>query len=277
MKKLEQIDTHHLKNLLGFEIDSIEHVNDYNPMSKHRHDYWEIFIFNSGDGIHNIGFEEYPFKEHSIHFVQPFQIHTLNRNPESSGLVIMFESAYWNTSEMNKQLHGVLLEMNFGKLSPIMTLENHDFQHLWKVVKILKKDIIHQDLYSKVTFANFLNIIFCKCLRYFNARNNIPKNYALDLYQAFIGLLLQYNELHLESAVKKLFCSSKQLRDACLHCSGHTPKELIQDRRLQIAKQMLLFTEKSIGEIAHELHFSDIAHFSHFFKEKTGTLPSKYR
>lgn len=50
-------------------------------------------------------------------------------------------------------------------------------------------------------------------------------------------------------------------------------RELLSER----AKELLITSSLSIGEIAEELGFSDIAVFTRFFTEKTGVSPSKYR
>lgn len=58
--------------------------------------------------------------------------------------------------------------------------------------------------------------------------------------------------------------------------SGENPIDFRQRHRIEKAKQLLLLDTHSIGEIADELHFSDIYHFSKTFKKLTGLSPQKY-
>ena len=58
--------------------------------------------------------------------------------------------------------------------------------------------------------------------------------------------------------------------------SGENPVDFRQRHRIEKAKQLLMLDTHSIGEIAEELHFSDIYHFSKTFKKFTGVSPQKY-
>ena len=58
--------------------------------------------------------------------------------------------------------------------------------------------------------------------------------------------------------------------------SGENPIKFRQKHRIEKAKQLLLLDTHSIGEIAEELNFSDIYHFSKTFKKITGLSPKKY-
>jgi len=51
----------------------------------------------------------------------------------------------------------------------------------------------------------------------------------------------------------------------------------VLERRLVEAKRLLQFTSLSINEVAAELGFHDIAHFSRFFKAKAGHPPIAWR
>jgi AraC-like DNA-binding protein len=43
------------------------------------------------------------------------------------------------------------------------------------------------------------------------------------------------------------------------------------------ARRLLIYTEKSTGEIAFDLGFEELAHFSRFFKKVTGQSPSEFK
>ncbi|MBQ3052785.1 MAG: helix-turn-helix transcriptional regulator [Clostridia bacterium] len=58
--------------------------------------------------------------------------------------------------------------------------------------------------------------------------------------------------------------------------SGENPVDFRQKHRIEKAKQLLLMDTHSISEIAYELNFADIYHFSKTFKKIVGVSPQKY-
>lgn len=57
---------------------------------------------------------------------------------------------------------------------------------------------------------------------------------------------------------------------------GLSPKADLIDSRIQLAKQMLYYSEYSITEIARQCGFQNIYYFSNHFKNVTGMSPSEY-
>ena len=56
-----------------------------------------------------------------------------------------------------------------------------------------------------------------------------------------------------------------------------SPLSIIHNRISLEAKRQLLFTEASIKEIAYDLGFDEVTHFTRFFKKKTGESPAFFR
>lgn len=68
-----------------------------------------------------------------------------------------------------------------------------------------------------------------------------------------------------------------RLHDICTRNLGRTPKQLVQERVVFEARQMLETSTLSTEEIAGHLGFRDQGHFSRFFKLKAGLPPATYR
>ncbi|MBN9216457.1 MAG: helix-turn-helix domain-containing protein [Mesorhizobium sp.] len=58
---------------------------------------------------------------------------------------------------------------------------------------------------------------------------------------------------------------------------GSGVKRVVGERRLLEAKRLLLFTVRTVEDIAYEIGFDDPAYFSRFFRERTGEAPAAWR
>lgn len=59
--------------------------------------------------------------------------------------------------------------------------------------------------------------------------------------------------------------------------SKKSPSQVIHERVIVEAKRLVYYTDKSIKEVADELGFEDVSHFSKFFKKATTKSPSELR
>ena len=54
-------------------------------------------------------------------------------------------------------------------------------------------------------------------------------------------------------------------------------RQAVNERRLVEAKRLLLFTIRTVEDIAYETGFNDPAYFSRFFSHAVGMAPSDWR
>jgi len=71
--------------------------------------------------------------------------------------------------------------------------------------------------------------------------------------------------------------SQSRLRNACLNVTDQSPMQIVHARILLEAKRELLYTSKSVSEIAYAIGFEDPAYFTRFFSQRTGSSPSRFR
>lgn len=84
-------------------------------------------------------------------------------------------------------------------------------------------------------------------------------------------------ELHVSDICSKFFISESQLRRNILRAVGMTPNEYINSLRLDIARNELCYTDKTVKEIALGCGFSSQYYFSKSFVKHFGIPPSEYR
>ena len=76
---------------------------------------------------------------------------------------------------------------------------------------------------------------------------------------------------------EQLFISPKYLSSLMKKSTGRTALDIIREVTVKNIKQDLLYSEKSIKEIANEYDFPNISFFGKFFKQQMGISPRQYR
>ena len=94
-------------------------------------------------------------------------------------------------------------------------------------------------------------------------REYIDCHYMENLTAAALGNEIGISQGYLSQLIKKE--------------TGKTYSELIQQKKLEKAKELLQYSEKTVGEIAQETGYSDYYYFTKTFKRLTKMTPSEYR
>lgn len=84
-------------------------------------------------------------------------------------------------------------------------------------------------------------------------------------------------KLTLRDVAKEFHMSVPHLERLARKHFNNSVIELRNQRRLTLAKMLLVSTAMPIGEIAEHIGYQDPAHFSTFFKKRTNKSPSEYR
>lgn len=71
--------------------------------------------------------------------------------------------------------------------------------------------------------------------------------------------------------------SPKTLSNLFALYNHKSPLMIIQERIVQEARRLLIYTDKTAKEIAYYLGFEDAGHFGKFFKKRTGQSPSEFK
>lgn len=81
----------------------------------------------------------------------------------------------------------------------------------------------------------------------------------------------------LKHLYEKFFINSNGLEKLFAEYCGTTFRKYLRNKRLEIAKDQLMFTELSNKDIAYSVGFSTSQNFCKFFKEMTGITPDAFR
>lgn len=80
-----------------------------------------------------------------------------------------------------------------------------------------------------------------------------------------------------EDIAKTLYISRPYLSKKFKEETGNSITDFIHNQKIETAKRLLKYTDKSLLSISTYLGFSSQSHFTHMFKKTTGMLPKAYR
>lgn len=144
----------------------------------------------------------------------------------------------------------------------------------------------HIDKHSKKIVVANIELLLKYCMRFYDRQfiTRVHVNHAI--IEQFDHLLTHYllsdklqkigfpTVAHFADA---LHLSSNYFGDLLKKETGKTALEYIHLKILELAKERVLDTTKSISEIAHDLGFKYPQHFTRLFKQKVGVSPLEYR
>jgi len=99
----------------------------------------------------------------------------------------------------------------------------------------------------------------------------------VDNIKQFIIAHLDQSDLSREEIAQHAFLNPDYLARIFKKETGLSLMEYLLQERMKLAKELLLKSEMSVGEIACAVGYSHFSHFSKMFKKQTGYNPNEYR
>lgn len=109
----------------------------------------------------------------------------------------------------------------------------------------------------------------------------LPKNdIDSEFYNRFLKILnegMGNQDLNVDIIASQMGLERSQFYRKIKALTNYAPVELIRRLRLQRGRELLISTEKTIGEIAYEIGFSTPAYFTKCYRDAYGETPSQVR
>ena len=157
-------------------------------------------------------------------------------------------------------------------LTPVIGLKNVESSFA------IAMDMLSEEFKKSIVCTPEINSVIYRILAEIckkQKRRSTKRKYACIL--PGIELLEENSDLDVAEIASLCGVSECYFRRLFREYSGENPISFRQRHRVERAKQLLLSDEHdSIGEIAQELHFSDIYHFSKTFKKFCGVSPKQF-
>lgn len=269
---------------------SVVDLSKANPRqgSKMYFGFYTIFLKDVKCGDLIYGRHTYDYQEGTLVFLAPGQVAGINSNGEfyqPKGYALVFHPDLIHGTSLSKHIQDYSF---FGYQSnEALHLSERERKIVLDCFLKIQYELEHAiDKHSKRLIVANIELFLNYCIRFYDrqfiTRDNVHKgilerfeNLLNDYYQAdkpqTIGLLsVAYcaSELHL---------SASYFGDLIKKETGKTAQDFIQEKVIDVAKEKIFDTTKSVSEVAYALGFKYSQHFTRFFKQHVGYTPNEYR
>lgn len=248
---------------------------------------YALFLKNTMCGDIRYGKQTYDYQEGTITSFAPGQVSSVNM-PEGTrarAKGLLFHPDF---------IKGTMLAREMRNYS-FFSYASNEALHLSEEEKEIFNDCLDKisielerpiDKFSKRLISKNIELILDYCMRFYS-RQFITRSAAnKDVLTKFEDLLDEYfvgNKPKIDGlpTVKyfadKICLSPNYFGDLIKKETGMTAQEYIQNKIMDLAKEMLLGTEKTVSMISYELGFQYSQHFNRVFKKNVGQTPNEYR
>jgi len=246
-----------------------------------------VFLKEVKCGDLKYGCNYYDYQEGTLVFVAPGQIVGVNSNEviQPKGWALLFHPDL---------IRGTALGHNIKDYT-FFSYEVNEALHLSEKEKQIVIDCLNKidyelkqsiDKHSKKLIANNIGLLLDYCMRFYDRQFITRSNVNRDVLAKFERLLDDYFQSEkpqmqglptVKYCAENLHLSANYLGDLIKKETGKSPQEHIQLKLIDIAKERIFDTSKSLSEIAYDLGFKHPQHFSRMFKNETGYTPNEYR
>ena len=220
-------------------------------------DGFTAIIMMTGEATVSIDMQNYSIKPNTIVFFNPDSIiRTIKCSSNAAAYLLAFSKSFVNEIQIDLST-SLPVYMRFGML------------------RSDKERYRHEIIRTLFTTAFYI-------ITEINQREQpgeMKQGRCEVLFDEFMSLLQQYNkrERNVSFYAKQLNITPKYLSSVVKEVSGKTAARWIDESVILEAKALLKYSGMSIQEIAYHLNFSTQSFFGKYFKQHTGTSPSRYK
>jgi Response regulator containing CheY-like receiver domain and AraC-type DNA-binding domain len=249
---------------------------------------YAIFLKNVKCGDMRYGRNNYDYQKDTLLFVAPGQIIgfvNIGEYFQPQGWALVFHSDLIRGTSLSHKMK----EYTFFSYEVNEALHLSDKEEqivldcLNKIDFELRQSI---DKHSRTLIVSNIELLLNYCIRFYDRQFITRANANSDILVKFEKILDDYFQSEkpqtlglpsVEYFANQLFLSANYFGDLIKKETGKSAQEYVYLKLMDIAKEKVLDTTKSINEIAYELGFKYSQHFSRMFKKNVGYTPTEYR
>ena len=270
----------------GNQLLSVECLPDYTrnieeiPEHSHVHKYTEIIWITKGFGRLHLDMQISVLETGNMYIIKPGQVHKLQCDGDTLGYVLslsktLFENAATEIESAftNEIVHSVLDHYQ-------IRIDQHYSADVAHIIELMIRETSHYREHTNEILIRYFNIfLFYLRKQLSDCTGKIIRCRNLQVSQQFKELVdKHYKTKKLVSEyAEELSLTPNYLNEIIKKVTGHSAGYLIRQRIALEAKRYAIHSRVCMKEIGYHLGFSDMAHFSKFFKSAVGSNFTEFK
>jgi len=230
----------------------------------------------------------YDYQEGTLIFIAPGQIigkQPATPTPAQKGWALVFHPDLIKGTSLGKHMQDYsFFSYDVNEALHLSDKEQQIVLELFAKIEYELEQTIDQ--HSRKLISGNIELFLNYCIRFYD-RQFITRDQAhKGVIGKFENLLHEYfyaNKAGQSGLPSVAYCaeqlnlSANYFGDLVKKETGQSAHDYIQSKLMDVAKERIFDTERSVSEIAYELGFKYPQHFTRLFKQRTGRTPQEYR
>lgn len=244
--------------------------------------YYDITFITEGEGNFSVDNQMHKAVPCDVLFSKPGEIRNWDTGHIVNGYALIFEDEFLSSFFKDPLFVQHLSFFNVGRKSAGLHLSNELYVRMLQLLSDIKTEI---DSY-KQNDVHVLRALLYEALMLLDrayqkmlsdgSTHKEASSIHISKFMERVGADLREHH-SVRYYADKLCITPNYLNEIVSSALGISAKQYIQNKVMEEAKRLLVYTDFPISEIAFELHFSTVSYFVRCFRQSTGETPLAYR
>lgn len=252
-----------------------------------QYDFYTVFFKKIHCGDLRYGLNNYDYEEGTLIFLAPGQVIGENGDTyyQPQGTALVFHPDLLLGTSLGKNIRDYTF-FSYA-VNEALHLSEQERKIILDCFEKIRYELKHSiDKHTRQLIVSNIELFLNYCERFYDrqfiTRDNVNKG-VLERFEESLNSYFASEKpysIGLPSVAyfaDELNLSSNYFGDLIKKETGKSAQEYIQNKIIDIAKDKIFDSNKTISEIAYELGFRYPQHFSRLFKQRVGYTPNEYR
>ncbi|MCC0629667.1 helix-turn-helix domain-containing protein [Clostridioides sp. ES-S-0108-01] len=278
------IDSNKLLNI--GELIHIRKHTRFIQFPKHKHNYIEFNYVYKGKLVQTIDEYRINLKQGELIFLNQHVIHEIEASDEEDIIInFIIKPEFFNyiisLLENDNSIVNFLMTTLYTNydMGEYLYFKVSDKKEIQDIIENIVIELYEPSVISKVKIKLLVGLLLVELVK----NSEDVENHAVDNYEKMIIIEVlkyvdrDYKKGSLTEVASNLKQSDYKISKLVKKHLGYTFKDLVQEKRLSKACELLLSTNLSIAEIIESVGYENLTYFYKIFKNRYGFTPKEYK